>query len=246
MSTIISQHLQALHWLSVTSSFLLWHTPTMLFLSLFHIWSTCISHKADMPFTYVYHIVTLCFTCVCLKANTPLHIFKPVVRHLLFTENLIVLNSEPLNLRQYLAIGILRVSELEHWLELDTWLLDCRTLIVIPAQYWTQVQAVNFLIVHKLQHFPSIFFYSSSFYSFIHFSVISIGWTLRWTYDRLYLWPLYLFLFLPVFIFIFIFIFISYVTMSYLLYLGSQFSLTYCSCRSPLSRSSSFSLRISC
>ena len=62
--------------------FLLWHMLTMLFPSLFHIWSTCISLKADMPFTYVYHIFTLCFTCVHLKANTPLYLFKPVVRHL--------------------------------------------------------------------------------------------------------------------------------------------------------------------
>ena len=62
--------------------FLLWHMLTMLFTSLFHIWSTCISLKADMPFTYVYHIFTLCFTCVCLKANTPLYLFKPAVRHL--------------------------------------------------------------------------------------------------------------------------------------------------------------------
>ena len=31
-------------------------------------------------FTYAYLIFTLHFTCVCLKANTPSYLFKPVVR----------------------------------------------------------------------------------------------------------------------------------------------------------------------
>ena len=54
----------------VMNSFLLWHMPTMLFHSLFHIWSTCIHHKATMPFYICLPRFTLCFTGVCLKANT--------------------------------------------------------------------------------------------------------------------------------------------------------------------------------
>ena len=76
-----------------------------------------------MPFylLYAYLIFTLCFTCVCLKANTP-YFFKPVVRQLLFTKNSNVLTPELLDLRQYLAIDTLRVSEQNICLKLNTWI----------------------------------------------------------------------------------------------------------------------------
>ena len=93
---------------------------------------TCIHLKANMPFTYVYHIFTLCFTCVGLEVNTPSYLFKPVVRQLYslaFHWEFYHSYSEPLDPRQYLAIGTLRVTESEHWLELDTRLLDCQTII---------------------------------------------------------------------------------------------------------------------
>ena len=78
------------------------------FYRLFFIYDrTCIHLKASMPFTYVYHIFILCFTCVCLKANTPSSLFKPVVRQLYslaFHWEFYCSHSELLDLRQYLAI----------------------------------------------------------------------------------------------------------------------------------------------
>ena len=74
------------------------------------------------------------------------------------------------------------------------------------------------------------------FYFFIHFSDISIRQTLL----HLPVTPISIFIF--IYVYFYIFIFISYVTVSHLLYPGSQFSFH----RSPSSRSSSFSLGISC
>ena len=56
--------------------------PTCIYLPFFISDQTCIYLKANMPFTYVHPIFTLCFTCVHLKASTFLYIFKPVVRQL--------------------------------------------------------------------------------------------------------------------------------------------------------------------
>ena len=109
----------------VKNSFLLLHVQNMLLLTLFYLWSTCIYLKADMPFPYVHLIFTLCFTCVHLKANTFLYLFKPAVRQLYsltFHWEFYCSYSEPLNLRQYLAIGNLSVSDLNIGLKLDTWI----------------------------------------------------------------------------------------------------------------------------
>ena len=79
---------------------------------------TCFYLKANMPFTYVHHIFTLCFTCVCLKANTPSYLFKPVVRQLYslaFHWEFYYSYSEPLDLRQYLAIGTPNLQHLLDW-----------------------------------------------------------------------------------------------------------------------------------
>ena len=54
----------------VTNSFSSLTHVCIPFISLFHIWSTCILLNADMPFTYVCYTLTLCFTCVHLRANT--------------------------------------------------------------------------------------------------------------------------------------------------------------------------------
>ena len=90
-----------------------------------------------MPFLYVDLIFTLCFTCVHLKANTFLYLFKPVVRQLLFTKKSNVLTPELLDLRQYLAIGNLSVFDLNIGLNLIFDLLDCQTLTDQLAQYQT-------------------------------------------------------------------------------------------------------------
>ena len=85
-----SVSLKTLCWWSASSSslqvlwtlFLLSHMLTMLFLTLFYLQPTCIHPKANMPFTHVYLIFALCFTCVHLKANTLLYLSKSVVRQL--------------------------------------------------------------------------------------------------------------------------------------------------------------------
>ena len=64
---------------------------------------------------------TSCSTCVCLKANTFFYLFKPVVRQLISTENLTVLTSELLDLRQYLAIGNLSIFNQNIGLKLELW-----------------------------------------------------------------------------------------------------------------------------
>ena len=115
---------------SVTNSFLLTHMQNILSLTPFQLWLTCTYLKVNMPFSYVYLIFTLCFTCVCLKANTLLYLFKPVVKHLCslaFHWEFYHSYSELLDLRQYLVIGNLSIFEQNISLKLDlwtTWLLN--------------------------------------------------------------------------------------------------------------------------
>ena len=54
----------------VMNSFLLYMCISCFHLPFFYFCPTCIYLKANMPFSHVYFIFTLCFTCVCLKAST--------------------------------------------------------------------------------------------------------------------------------------------------------------------------------
>ena len=68
---------------SVTNSFLLLHVLTMLFTSLFHLWSTCIVLKADMPlYTYIPHFYHMFYRCLPQGEHQFFTYLKPVVRWL--------------------------------------------------------------------------------------------------------------------------------------------------------------------
>ena len=67
----------------VTNPFLLWHALTMLFTSLFHLWSTCIVLKADMPsYTYIPHFYHMFYRCLPQGEPQSFTYLKPVVRRL--------------------------------------------------------------------------------------------------------------------------------------------------------------------